>query len=433
MLSRKNFYSLSLLAFGIFFGAGNLIFPPTVAQLAGTNIIAAFGGFFFTAVLLPVLGIIVVSKTDGLLNLGKKVDPIFAYILTIGILIAIGPGLAIPRTGSTSFEMMIKPYLGSNESPLPLLMYTIVYFGLVALVSWSPNKIVNHIGRFTTPALLILIAIMTFLAWSNGQTTLLEPTAAYQQQPFFNGFISGYNTLDTLAGLNYGLLIITAIRNFNVEEKRVTSLATKTGMVAGAILTLVYVCLTLIGQVGASRVDLNSNGADILFASSQALLGTTGSLILGAIFVLACFNTCVGLVISISQYFNKMLPKISYHTFVIILSVWSLALANIGLNGILAYSVPVLLLLYPVAIALIVLALTEKLFNHSQLTYRVAIYVTIVISIISTLTSLKIEVPLISNAIKSLPLTNEGLNWVIPFFIVLIGFSLYQMTNKKAV
>ncbi|WIK67229.1 branched-chain amino acid transport system II carrier protein [Globicatella sanguinis] len=432
MLKRKNFFALSLMSFGIFFGAGNLIFPPSVAQLAGSNIWSAYFGFLITAVILPILGIITVAKTDGLLNLGRKVDPIFAYIITIGILLAIGPGLAIPRTGSTSFEMAIKPWLNSEMSTtMPLILYSAVYFGLVALLCWTPNKIIDRIGRFSTPALLVLILVLTILAFTHQQPTLLEPSNGYEKAAFTTGFLSGYNTLDTLAGLNYGLLIVTAVRNLKVDESKVVKVATKAGIVAGVVLALVYWCLTIIGQYGADKVEVGANGANILVAASTLLLGKFGTLVLGIIFVLACFNTCVGLITSISQFFHRILPQLSYHTYVVILTLWSFALANIGLDGILTYSVPILVLLYPIAITLIILTLTDNWLHHSQLTYRIIAYVVSFISIINSLVSMGIIIPILTALTEALPLADSGLNWMLPVIILMI--IAYFTTNRQAV
>lgn len=431
MLSRKNFISVALLSFGIFFGAGNLMFPPAVAHQAGTNVWLAFLGFFITAVALPVLGIVSVAKTEGLLNLGKKVDPIFAYIITIGILIAIGPGLAIPRTAVTSFQMSVRPYITDSAVSSSLLIYSILYFALVGLVAWSPNKIVDRIGRITTPALLVLIATMTLIVKLGPAPQVLEPSGNYTDQPVLTGFLAGYNTLDTLAGLNYGLLIVTALRNLKVKEDNIVSMATKTGLVAGSVLTLVYFCLTLIGQVGAGNAPEGANGADILLASSQSLLGTWGTVLFGAIFVLACFNTCVGLVTSISQFFAQIIPQLSYKTYVIILTLWSLALANIGLDGILAYSVPVLVLLYPIGITLIILSLTEARLGHTSLSYKIVCYLVFGISIVSTFTSLGIIIPVLSSLVSNLPLANLDLAWVLPAFIAFVGVSAYTLSQRK--
>lgn len=432
MLTRKNFFSIALLAFGIFFGAGNLMFPPAVAQAAGSNVWLAFIGFFITAVALPVLGIVAVAKTDGLLNLGKRVDPIFAYIVTIGILIAIGPGLAIPRTGTTSYQMAFAPYLSDGLQSTGLLIYSLVFFLAVTLVAWSPNKIVDRIGKITTPALLLLIGTMTVIVVMGPKSPVSQASQAYLDRPVVEGFLAGYNTLDTLAGLNYGLLIVTALRSYKVAESKIISLATKAGLIAGLVLTLVYLCLTLIGQVGAGLVDSSANGADILFASSQSILGQTGSLIFGLIFVLACFNTCVGLVTSISQFFSQIMPFLPYRAYVIILVIWSILLANVGLDGILAYSVPVLILLYPIGITLIILNLTENWLKHNQLAYRVTAYLVTAISVIASLQSMNITLPFFTNLVDMLPFASVGLSWVLPVLVSLLIFALINRNNRSS-
>ncbi|MBF6978858.1 branched-chain amino acid transport system II carrier protein [Aerococcaceae bacterium zg-BR22] len=431
MLTKRQFFAVALLAFGIFFGAGNLIFPPSIAQLAGSNVWPAWLGFLITTVLLPVLGIVTVIKTNGLLNLGKKVDTVFAYIITIGILIAIGPGLAIPRTGSTSFAMAIQPYLGNTNTMVPQILYTTLFFSFVAMVSWSPNKIVERIGKITTPGLLLAIAVMFIITIFGQPTELLKPTPQYQTAPLITGFLTGYNTLDTLAALNYGLLIATVLRSYQLSDEKIMATATKAGFTAGIILALVYFSLIIIGQAGANHVPLGSNGAAILLAASNKTMGVFGSLILGLIFLLACFNTCVGLVTSISQFFSQIIPGIRYHQFIIIFTIWSLVLANVGLDGILSYSVPILLLLYPIAITLVILSLTEHRLHHTQLTYKVVAYTVTFISVISALKSINLSIPFISQMVHALPFTAEGLNWVVPVIILLIIFGVYNGNQHR--
>lgn len=433
MLNRKHFITITLMAFGIFFGAGNLIFPPDIAQQAGHNVWQAYLGFLLTAVLLPVLGIITVVKTNGLLNLGKRVHPVFAYLLTIGILIAIGPGLAIPRTGSTSFEMALKPYLtNDNTHTLALVIYSFIYFAIVTYCCWVPNKIVQRIGKISTPALLILIVTMTIFALFKPTTTLPVAQANFQNHPIQAGFLAGYHTLDTLAGLNYGLLIMAAIQSFKLtNQQQIMKTATLTSISAGLLLAIIYACLIIIGQTGVQNVNTDVNGAQILINASTTLLNQYGTFILGLIFVLACFNTCVGLVTSISQFFHQIMPKISYHQFVLILVIWSFALSTIGLNGILKYSVPVLILLYPISITLIILTLTEPLLHHSKLSYQVTSYLVTFISIIMTIENTIAPVPIISHLLNQLPFANNQLHWILPMIISMLIFYLIDLLKTK--
>ena len=160
-LNKKNMLLLSFTLFSLFFGAGNLIFPPLLGQEAGTNTALAFIGFLITAVILPVLGVIVVGKFGGLTNLGDKVGLTFSLIFTLLIYLSIGPGLGIPRAGSVPFEMAIAPYL-PEESNLTLWMviYTLVFFAIVLWLCLNPGKLVKRIGTFLTPSLLILIIYM---------------------------------------------------------------------------------------------------------------------------------------------------------------------------------------------------------------------------------------------------------------------------------
>ena len=361
-LNKKNLILLSFTLFSLFFGAGNLIFPPLLGQQSGSNAVFAFIGFFITAVVLPVLGVITVGKFNGLTNLAGKVGAKFAFVFTLLIYLSIGPGLGIPRAGSVPFEMAVFPYLpeGSNFR-LSMAIYTLIFFGIVLILCLEPGKLVKRIGTILTPSLLILILLMFVVFLIKGEKSISAPDAKYLSLPLLEGFIDGYQTMDTIAALNFGLVIVLTLNGFGINEKkgiiRNTIIA---GIIAGTILTVVYLMLTIIGAQTSGIYPDMENGALILRTTMFDLLGGFGAFILASIFTLACLTTCIGLTNSISSYFNSQFKKVSYTKWVIIITVVSFLICNLGLNMILSISIPILNAIYPVSIVIIILGLCDK-------------------------------------------------------------------------
>ena len=431
-LSKKNLILTSLMLFSLFFGAGNLIFPPLLGQQAGANAAWAFIGFITTAVVLPVLGVIVVGNFGGLTELAGKVGPIFSIVFTILIYLSIGPGLGIPRAGSVPFEMAIMPYLPEDANvTLWMILYTLVFFSIVLWLCLNPGKLVKRIGNFLTPSLLILILVMFTAFIFKAEKSVATPDELYLSAPFLQGFVDGYQTMDTVAALNFGLVIALTLSAFGVKEKKgVVKYTVIAGVIAGTILTLVYVMLTVMGSATSGLYPSDANGAIILRRIMFELFGDFGAIIMAAIFTLACMTTCVGLTNSISVYFEKLFKKVSYTKWVIIITVASFLICNLGLNLILSISVPILNAIYPVAIVLIVLGLLGKYFGDQKLVYKLAIYTTAVISTVYAVDSL-LDLGGISTVLSYLPLYDAGFGWLIPSALMTL-VALAILIIKKA-
>ena len=305
-LNKKQILLISFMLFSLFFGAGNLIFPPFLGQNAGSNTISAMIGFLITAVILPILGVIVVAQFEGLDKLGKNVGVKFSIIFTLLIYLSIGPGLGIPRAASVPFEMAIAPYLkeGSNLK-LWMLLYTSVFFLIVLLLCLNPGKLVKRIGSFLTPSLLILIVVMFIVFLFKATKGVSSPDELYQSLPFLQGFVDGYQTMDTIAALNFGLVIVLTLNAFRISEhKGVIKNTILAGIFAGIILATVYLMLTIMGTYTSGVYPDYANGALILRQIMYDLFGGFGAFFLAAIFTLACLTTCVGLTNSISAFFE---------------------------------------------------------------------------------------------------------------------------------
>lgn len=430
-LTKSEFLTVSLMLFGMFFGAGNLIFPPILGKLAGVNVVTSLLTFSLTAVIFPILGVMTVAKTNGLNNLARKVSKGFALIFPMLIYLSIGPGLGIPRAATLPFEMAFMPYLpeGSNVN-LFRFVYTLIFFGLAMWLSLNPRKIVKRSGKFLTPTLLVLMVALFVGVLLKGNVSPLDPVDDYATSPSIKGFLEGYNTMDTIAALNFGLVISLAIRTMKVENKEdVMKYTVKGGLAAGSLLFVVYAILSYIGFSTAGLFPDTQNGAEVLTQVSYFAFGTFGRVLLASIFSLACLTTCIGLITSVSQFFYDTTKKLTYKKWVLLWTLTALVVANFGLNTILKLSVPLLYAIYPVSLILIVLALSEKLFKGDRLVYKATSYTTVLVSVLNvlfdTLQNSGVELGAFYKFLESLPLYSKGLVWVLPAFVVMLLTTVY--------
>lgn len=421
-LSRKDLVLVSLMLFSMFFGAGNLIFPPFLGQSAGAETWVAMIGFFITAVGFPVLGVLAVAKSKGLYNLAKRVNPVFASVFTILIYLSIGPGLGIPRAGSLPFEMAVAPYLPAEFSvTLARFLFTAIFFCISYWLALTPTKLVDRMGKILTPTLLTLI---TFIFVGS----LLKPlggyglaTGDYASNSFVKGFLEGYLTMDTIAALNFGIVIALAIKLKGVEEeKAVVSTTVKAGVIAGGLLVTIYAILAHLGAMSGGLYGATENGSQTLTHVMTYIFGAPGAILLAVVFTLACLTTSVGLITSCGQYFATLTPRVSYKSWALVLTAASMTLANMGLNQLLSISVPILNAIYPVSIILIMLAMMNNLIKESRIVYSITILVTAVVSIVDALQQANIRLGILTSLFEHLPLYKEGLGWIVPTLVALV-------------
>ena len=413
-LSRNKMLLVSFMLFSLFFGAGNLIFPPFLGQNAGSHTPAAMLGFLATAVVLPVLGVVVVARFDGLDRLGQQVGKRFAIVFTLLIYLSIGPGLGIPRAASVPFEMAVAPYLpeGTNTT-VWMLVYSLAFFLVALWLCMTPGKLVNRIGHFLTPSLLVLLVFLFVCFLFRGEVNVAPSQTAYDVAPFLKGFSEGYQTMDTIAALNFGLVIATTLGSFGMTEKRDRMRHTVlAGIFAGTILALVYAMLSYMGMCSSGVYPVQENGAWTLRCIVYQVFGGTGAVLLAAIFTLACLTTCVGLINSISQYFSTLFRKISYRAWVYIITFFSFLVCNLGLSMILSISIPILNAIYPVSIVLILLGLSHDLWKGNRFAYPMTVAGTAAVSIAFALGDAGLPLGVLGQLLHRLPLYRLGFGWV---------------------
>ena len=429
-LTKEKMLLISFMLFSLFFGAGNLIFPPFLGQNAGNKTPLAMLGFLLTAVVLPVLGVIVVAQFDGLDKLAANAGKKFALVFTLLIYLSIGPGLGIPRAASVPFEMAVAPYLpqGANTR-LCMVIYSLVFFVIAFWLCLNPGKLVERIGHFLTPSLLTLLCVLFFTFLFKGNVDIARPQPAYAAAPLLKGFSEGYQTMDTIAALNFGLVIATTLRSFGINnEKDLIKHTVYAGLFAGSILAMVYMMLSYMGMCSSNVYTIQDNGAWTLRNIVYQLYGPVGAYLLAAIFSLACLTTCVGLINSISQYFSVLFKKISYRKWVFIIVLFSFLICNLGLNAILGISIPILNAIYPVAIVLIILGLTHRFNGENKFAYPMVIAGTSLVSVIYALDEAGFSIGFVTDICKKLPLYSMGFCWVcvaaVMYVISLLAFKV---------
>ncbi|API91887.1 MULTISPECIES: branched-chain amino acid transport system II carrier protein [unclassified Virgibacillus] len=427
---KKDTFIIGFMLFALFFGAGNLIYPPVLGVASGTSFFPAIAGFVITGIGIPILAVTAISyvKNDAR-ELGNDVHPLFGLIFTCLVYLAIGPFFGIPRAATVGYEMSIEPLL-NETTPWSLWLFTSIFFLAVLLVSLNPSKMVDRIGQLLTPILLLSIAALVIGGFILFDQPLSSASEDYAQTPFFTGFIEGYLTMDAIAALAFGIIVVQTFKERGLSTKGEIIKATlKAGAVAGVGLATVY---TTMGWISAKMPngDTFTNGGEILSQAATQIFGTSGTLLLGIIVTLACFTTSVGLVVAASHFFSKISP-LSYKWLTAIITLASFIIANQGLNTIIRFSVPVLVFLYPIAIVLIILTFMRSMFKNKQAVYRGAILFTSIVSLYDGLQELGVQMPVASEYMALLPFSNIGLGWLFPAVIgSLIGWALSKLRNQ---
>lgn len=448
-LTRHQRLLATVTFFSMFFGAGNLIFPPFLGVQAGSATVPAAAGFIVSAVGLPILGVLAVSAAGGFEQLANRVSPKFSLVLGVAIILTIGPCFAIPRTATTSFEMAVVPFTADAPRWLTQLVYSLVFFALSFVMAQHPERLSKTLGRFMGPLLLVLIAVLFAACLVIGHGAFTAPYGNYASDQLARGFLDGYQTMDLLAALYFGIVISANVREMGVTDesanRRETGLA---GVGTGVMLIAVYGALSYVGMVSGAFATIDpakDNGATVLTNLTASAFGPWGTAFVGLVFVVACFNVCTGLISTCGTYFQNRFPRVagrrvSYRAWSAIFAVFSFIVSNAGLSAIVTVSVPVLAALYPIAIVLVVLALVHRPFSgrFPHMYFWTVLLVGIVSAVdcldqlITVFTGLTVA-PL--HVVTLLPLYSAQLGWLLPAAIGLaigVAVSLAKRTTAAA-
>ena len=438
-LSSKDYLYLGSMLFGLFFGAGNLIFPVHMGQEAGANVWPAIIGFLITGIGLPFLGIIAIgiSGENGLFDLASRVHNFF----TVALYLVIGPFFAMPRLAATSFEIGLTPFVAESQKTLFLAIFSILFFALSWWFSRNPSKLLDYVGKFLNPLFLVLLAILIVMSFVKPMANIHDITVLgnYRNHAFFTGFQNGYNTLDVLASLAFGIIVVNTLKNKGVTKKStITADTFKSGAVSVLLMGIIYSFLSLMGTMSMGKFDLSENGGIALAQIAYYYLGTGGSIILALIVVVACLKTTIGLTTAFSETFAELFPGLSYSTLIAGVSIIPCIIANVGLTSIISYSTPVLMFLYPLAIILVLLGVSGPLFKNNPIVYQTVTIFTIIPAIIDGLKSSPawiqnagITQKMIEFAKNTLPFFEIGMGWIVPaVFGLVLGLGIYLIKEK---
>lgn len=456
---------LGSLVFGLFFGAGNLIFPVQLGREAGQAAWPATLGFLLTAVGLPVLGIMASARAgaSSLFTMTRPLSRRFAVVFTCALYLTIGPLFAIPRTATVSFEIGVRPLVGEGRGWL--VAFAAVFFLVTALVALRPGRLMDVVGRYLTPVFLVLLSVLVGAAFvAPMSTTRTPPVAPCDGHALSAGLVDGYNTMDALAALAFAIVLVDATRRLGVTSPRRTAVELgKAGLVGGAAMAVVYGSLAYLGATSAGAVSGADNGGVVLAAAARHYFGAAGQYLIAAIVLLACLKTAIGLTAACAEMFDGLVGARDarvveetgdtgvgaesaathgggrYRWWMIAFVAVSFAIATLGLETIIGISLPVLMFLYPLAIVLVITGLAWEHVAHRRVIPRTALAFTAAAAFFDLLAALP-EGPAAHPAVRALTGAAErvlpgyalGFGWVSPALVgLVVGVALHVLLRRR--
>lgn len=409
--------------FAMFFGAGNLILPPYIGIKAGNTWLQSLIGFGLTGIGLPLFGIVAMAKNDGSLErFAGKFSHVFSIILGILIILSIGPLLAIPRTGATTYEIAVRP-IYPTCSPM---LFSFIFFGLTLYFSINKSTVIDKIGKILTPMLLIMLGIIIikgiFSPIGNVVSTNLKNS-------FSASFIEGYQTMDAFASIFFAGIVIDNIKARGYKSvKDQVKLTICSGVVAAIGLFIVYGGLMYLGATASGLVLDDIERTTLLVQLVGNILGDVGKIPLGLAVGLACLTTAVGLTVATGEFFSRISKgKLSYKGVVLATVISSTIISSYGVESIIQFSGPVLITLYPVVIVLIVMNTFKEYIKNGAI-YATAVAGAFAVSVFNGLAELGLKIDFFEKIISHIPLADSGFAWV---STALIGFSLGMILFKE--
>ncbi|TEW55173.1 branched-chain amino acid transport system II carrier protein [Psychromonas sp. RZ22] len=422
-LSYQDIFALGFMNFAFFLGAGNIIFPPLAGALAGEEFTLTTLGFLVTAVGLPLITLLAVAKAGGgILTMARYLPAKVALVFALVVYIIIGPSFATPRAALVAFEIGFKPFISHSDAS-HLALFSVIFFGITAFLSLRAGKLLDWVGKVITPMLILSLLILAIAVFINPQAEVGQGITEYTSTPFIKGFLEGYNTMDTLASLIFGMFIINIIRSKGITSAKGQY---KYLMLAGSIavigLAFVYISLFYLGATSHTISPNPANGGELISHYVTALFGPFGQYLLSFVVATACLTTAVGLVSAMADFIAQLKPKWPRATLVIINCALCALVTNVGLAQLISLSVPVLYTVYPVAIALVVLTLFKSQIRNKQIAYALVLFVALIFGLLDGLKVAGMNM----HSFDFIPLFALGMAWVIPTAITLF-ISLYLL------
>lgn len=427
-IRMKDLFVIGFALFAMFFGAGNLIFPPYLGLISGSHWWVGFLGFTITDAGLGLLAIIALSKYDGNLNiLASRVNKTFAIIISTAIILCIGPFLATPRTAATTYEIGILPIFGESVNRY---LFSIIFFIIAFLLSVRPSKVVDIVGKFLTPSLLVCMTVLII----KGIVSPIGEIAntAMIDNVLEKGITDGYQTMDAIAGCMFALVVLNAVKTRNYSSQSLEIKATiYSGIIAAVCLAFIYGGLLYLGAQTSSLgiYDVNTDNTQLLVDITNKVLGGTGVYILAIITALACLTTAIGLISAAGNFFSDMSKgKVSYELVVVLCSIVSCAISMLGVSQIIKISAPILQILYPCAMTIVLIGLfNEKI--KDDIVFKIPAIVSLVFGFLYVLQGNE-ALSRLNGFLNGMPLAKFGLGWLVPMLIGLVVAIIISSIRK---
>ena len=441
-LQSKDALYLGSMLFGMLFGAGNLIFPVHLGQESGALVGLAVVGLLISAIGLPFLTILAMgmSKSKSVTELANRVSKKFGAVFTVLLYLVIGPLFAVPRLASTSYTIGLAPFIESSHQGHGLLIYSVIFFLVAGFLSLNPGKILDYIGKILNPAFLLVLGLLLTLTVLNpmGQVGQMMAQGRYAQQAMATGFLEGYQTLDVLAALAFGIVMIQAMNRLGIQEPgELARGMVKSGAISIVLMGLIYGLLAYAGATSLGQFSISANGGIALAQIANHYLGSAGSILLALIVILACLKTGVGLLTAFSEAMVELFPRLGYKQYLLAVSLLATLIANAGLTQIIAWAVPMLMFLYPLAIVLVMVTLLCRGRAIDRLYYQWAMALTGIVALIDGIQAmpelawlLPLKV-LASTFATYLPLSGQSLGWIVPSLLGL-AIAHWQVRRKAS-
>lgn len=437
-LTQRELIFIGTMLFGLFFGAGNLIFPVFVGQQAGNHLWPAVIGFLISGVGLPLLGVaaIGITKVDGVFGLAEKANRPFAYIFTILLYLCIGPLFALPRLASISYEIGLTRFVSADHQIPALAIYSVIFFAVAWWFARKPSKIMVYVGKVLTPVFLVVLAVLLIAVVVSPLGQGQAAVGTYKTAALSTGFTAGYSTMDALAALAFGIIVVNAIKQLGITQP--TAIAKHTvlaGTLAAGLMGVIYALLALLGRNALGVFTRADNGGVILSNVAHQYFGTAGNVLLAVIVVIACLKTAIGLITAFGDTAKEMFPRVPYQGVIAVATLVPMFFANVGLDRLLSVSTPVLMALYPFAIVLILVGLLSVMFRQHRWLFNLSLLFTAIPALLDGLNATGLQASWCTNVLKIgqfLPGFSAGLGWTVPALVgAVLGILCDQLSSRK--
>ncbi|EGU32605.1 hypothetical protein VII00023_12316 [Vibrio ichthyoenteri ATCC 700023] len=426
MLSARNIAALGFMTFAMYLGAGNLIFPPFLGYQAGENFLSGMSGFLLTGVGLPAMALVMVAMVNGSDKLTAALPKSLATSFWVMVFIVIGPAFVIPRAITVAYQFSFAPIFAEAA----LVPFTIAFCAITIVFALYPGKLIDNLGKILTPALMTILIVMSVTALIYPAGELTRASGPYVNSAFAEGLTQGYMTMDALGSIGFGWIIFRAIRSMGVDCPKATAKYTLIAALMYAVaMAFVYISLSYIGSTSSYLGAEFTNGGDILTAFTFTHFGAFGSILLGAVMVLACLTTAIGVTTAGSEFYDNTFVKVNYKTCVITTMLLAGLIANVGLEQLLAITLPAVVVLHPVAIALMLMAPVR-----TKMSQRMVITTTLTALIFGGVDALHIldYMPEASNQWLNdhMPLYAYFASWIVPTGILILSALMINKYSK---